>query len=211
MSVRSHITARLLRQRDDATRITSQHLVRVALLLCTLALAATGPRANADRDQVSADAITNLEAYAAYKSGDYDRARAIWSRLAMRGNTTAMNNLANMFDQGQGVDEDPVEAARLLRLAAERGDHVAQLNLGLAYERGRGVPRDNRLAAEWFRRAAVQGDAQAQLNLGVMLATNYGAGIETTSAAQRAEAASWLEQAAGNGEPEAAEYLDLLR
>ena len=184
-------------------------MFRLGLLLCLLA--ATGAHANAGRDQVSADAITNLEAYAAYKSGDYGRARAIWSRLAERGNTTAMNNLANMFDQGQGVDADPVEAARLLRIAAERGDHVAQLNLGLAYERGRGVPRDNRLAAEWFRRAAVQGDAQAQLNLGVMLATNYGAGIETTSAAQLAEAASWLEQAAGNGEQEATDYLDLLR
>ena len=181
--------------------------VRRAALLGSLWAAAVcaGP------DQVSADAVTNLEAYAAYKSGDFERARLIWVELAERGNTTAMNNLANMFDQGQGVDEDPAEAARILRLAAERGDAVAQLNLGLAYEAGRGVPRDNRRAAEWFLLAARQGDPQAQLNLGVMLATNYGGGLDTATPQQRAEAVRWLEQAADGGDPEAPGYLRLLR
>lgn len=99
-------------------------------------------------DASVADAVANLNAYAAYKSGDYAQARKLWRALAARGNTTAMNNLANMFDQGQGTARNSEVSVRWLRKAAEAGDRIAQLNLGLAYEDGRGVTRDNRTAAK---------------------------------------------------------------
>ena len=129
--------------------------VVMALLLASTVPALAGP------DRSSAEAVESLKAYALYKAGDYEQARQLWQALAERGNTTAINNLANLYDQGQGVDQDPVEAVRLLRRAAELGDPVAQLNLGLAYERGRGVARDNRIAAQWFRLAAEQEGEQA--------------------------------------------------
>jgi len=162
-------------------------------------------------NQTEKEAVQNLKAYAAYKMAQYERAREIWLSLAEGGNTTAMNNLANMYDQGQGVEQDPATAARWMRRAAEAGDSIAQLNLGLAYEKGRGVPHDNHIAADLFRRAAEQGEQTAQFNLGVMLVTNYGQGPETASDEQRDEARGWLEKSADQGHPEAPVMLQLLR
>ncbi len=162
-------------------------------------------------NQTEKQAVQNLEAYAAYKMAQYQRAHEIWLSLAERGNTTAMNNLANMYDQGQGVEQDLATAAQWLTRAAEAGDSIAQLNLGLAYEKGRGVAHDNRIAADWFRRAAEQGEQTAQFNLGVMLATNYGQGAETASDAQREQARGWLQKSAAQGHPEAPVMLQLLQ
>ena len=156
----------------------TRYLIMALLMLTTPALA--------DRDRASVEAVQSLQAYAAYKSGNYAQARSLWEDLAARGNTTAMNNLANMFEQGQGIPKDPAASIQWLRKAAELGDPVAQLNLGLAFERGTGVTRDNHEAARWFRKSAEQGDRDAQFNLGVMLATNYGAGAESATAEQRA-------------------------
>lgn len=159
----------------------------------------------------SDEAVALLNAYADYKAGDYPQAHAQWLKLAKQGSTTAMNNLANMYDQGQGVERDPRKAVSWLRKAAGLGDRVAQLNLGLAYEDGRGVKQDNREAARWFRKSAVQGDPDAQLNLGVMLATNYGRGAQTSSAGQRREAVEWLSKAADQGNAQAPMFLELLQ
>lgn len=176
-------------------------------LILLLALASSAFAANDTEKQ----AVENLKAYAAYKMAQYDRAHAIWLSLSERGNTTAMNNLANMYEQGQGVEQDFGVAVEWLTRAAEAGDRVAQLNLGLAYEKGRGVPRDNRIAADWFLRAAEQGEQTAQFNLGVMLATNYGLGPETASEIQREQAREWLAKAAEQGHPEAPVMLQLLQ
>lgn len=182
-------------------------LSKSCALILLLAMAAPTFAVNDTERQ----AVENLQAYAAYKMAQYDRAHAIWLSLSERGNTTAMNNLANMYEQGQGVEQDLEVAAAWLTRAAEAGDRVAQLNLGLAYEKGRGVPRDNRTAADWFRRAAEQGEQTAQFNLGVMLATNYGQGPETASVEQREQARGWLKKAAEQGHPEAPVMLQLLQ
>ena len=166
--------------------------------------------AHANEDKASREGVASLEAYAAYKAGDYATARAIWLELAEAGNTTAMNNLANMFDQGQGSEADLSQSVNWLRKAAESGDPVAQLNLGLAYETGRGVPRNNHTAADWFRLAAQQGDVDAQFNLGVMLATAYGEGLAASTTEQQQEARHWLGKAAAQYHPEAATFLRLL-
>ena len=178
--------------------------ITAALMLLASAAGFAAP------DRTSTEAVESLKAYALYKAGNYEQARLLWEDLAARGNTTAMNNLANLYDQGQGVDEDPAQAARLLKQAAKLGDPVAQLNLGLAYEKGRGVERNNQTAAHWFRQAAVKGDKDAQFNLGVMLATAYGAGPEKVTPEQRSEALEWLRKAAAQQHPEAADFLRLL-
>lgn len=164
-----------------------------------------------ERDRPGQEAVESLEAYAAFKKGDYKTAREQWLSLAERQNTSAMINLANLYEQGKGVDPDPVAAAEWLTKAADLGDSRAQLNLGLAYERGAGVPRDPRRAADWFRLAAEQGDGTAAFNLGIMLATAYGAGLAKSSPAERAEAATWLEQAAAQGHPGAPAFLATVR
>jgi TPR repeat protein len=163
------------------------------------------------RDQASVDAVESLNAYAAYKLGDYQTARERWLALAERGNTSAMINIANMYEQGQGVEQDQQTALSWQRRAADLGDSRAQLHLGVAYEEGHGVERDPRQAAEWFRKAAEQDDATAQFNLGVMLATAYGEGLDQSTPAERTEAITWLERAADGGHPDAAQLLSTLR
>lgn len=186
-----------------------QRLLVMTALACGLAGGSVAQ--DTGRDKASVEAVGNLEAYAAYKMGQYDRAREMWLALAGNGNTTAMLNLANLYEQGQGVPRDQALALGWTRKAAERGDPRAQMELGQAYEDGAGVPRDNAEAARWFRAAAEQGDGDAAFNLGVMLATNYGQGVGTASPEQRKEAADWLAKAAQAGNREAPPMLEVLK
>ena len=81
---------------------------------------------------------------------------------AEQGNTSAQNNLGNMYSNGRGVPQDYAEAVRWSRLAAEQGNAVAQSNLGNMYAKGEGVPEDDVLAYMWWNLAAAQGDEDAQ-------------------------------------------------
>lgn len=185
-----------------------------ALVAGALAIACvSAPRAQDEfgaRDQTSVQAVESLNAYAAYKLGDYETAREAWLDLAARDNTSAMLNLANLYAQGQGVEADPAEAIQWLEKAAALGDSRAQFELGMAHENGIGVERDPRAAADWFREAAEQGDKEAQFNLAVMLATAYGAGLNESSPEQRTEATAWLKKAAAGGHPDAPAFLATL-
>jgi len=163
------------------------------------------------RDKASREAVESLEAYAVYKMGQYEEARTIWLSLASRKNASAMINLANMAEQGQGTPRDLKKAAEWLRKAANLNDTRGQLQLGLAYEKGLGVKRSPQIAAEWFQKAAKQGDSTAQFNLGVMLATNYGQGVRSSSLKQRKEAIKWLEAAAMAEHPDAKGFLGMLK
>lgn len=181
-----------------------------ALLLCAAATG-FGQDTFGQRDATSVEAVESLNAYAAYKLGNYENAREAWLALADRGNTSAMINLANMYEQGQGIPADKGVARTWMEKAAALGDSRAQLHLGEDYEAGHGVERNPREAAAWFRKAAEQGDATAQFNLGVMLATAYGEGLAHSPPDQRAEAAAWLEKAADGGHPDAAGFLASLK
>ena len=69
-----------------------------------------------------------------------------------------------MYDQGQGVVQDYVEAVKWYRLAAAQGLVEAQDNLGVMYLNGHGVAMDDVRAHMWFNLAAVKGDATAVKN-----------------------------------------------
>lgn len=187
---------------------------RIVVVLAALVLSTPGLADDdgfAPRDAASSQAVAALEAYAAYKMGDYDGARARWEALAAAGNTTAMVNLANLFEQGQGAEADRAAALAWTRRAAEAGDARAMVSFGLAHEGGTGLARDIGEAERWFRRAAALGDVDGHFNLGVLLLTNRGAGIATTSAEQRAEAAGHLAAAADRGHAEARAMLAVAR
>lgn len=162
------------------------------------------------RDSNSIQAVQSLEAYAKYKMAQYEDAHEIWLLLAEKNNTSALINLANMYEQGQGVERNLKQAVFWLQKAADLNDARGQFQLAMAYEKGMGVDRDLHQAAKWFEKAADQGDQQAQLNLGVMLATNYGEGLESSSIEQREFAIKWLIMAQNNGVEDAKEFLKLL-
>ena len=48
----------------------------------------------------------------------------------------AQFNLGLSYDTGTGVPQDPAEAARWFRRAADQGDATAQQNLGVKYANG---------------------------------------------------------------------------
>ena len=66
------------------------------------------------------------------------------------------------YENGEGVDRDPTEAAALYCKAARLGDAASQFNLGWMYANGRGVERSDSTAAFFFNAAAEQGWEQAQ-------------------------------------------------
>jgi len=55
------------------------------------------------------------------------------------------------------VPQNPAQAARLFRAAAERGNALAQFELGRAYAEGRGLQEDRRQAVHWLSAAASAG------------------------------------------------------
>lgn len=158
----------------------------------------------------SADAVSSLHAYAKFKAGDYEAARVIWQRLADKGNTTALINLANLLQQGLGSEKNPQQALRLIRQAAERGDARAQYELGIEYEKGRLVERDLQQAANWLLRSAEQDNADGQYAYAILLATAFGKGLEQTTRQQREQALEWLQKSRANGHPDALTYIRLL-
>jgi len=191
------------------TRAARSAVIALAALLCAAGAASAQMPSSQERD-FAREAVTNLEAYAVYKMGRYDEARQIWEGLAAKGNATAMINLANMFQQGQGVTEDQKKAMELIARAAEHGDSRAQYELGMAYEKGQVLERDIEKAAHWLRKSAEQDDADGQFAYGVMLASGIGKGLDKATPEQRAEAIDWLRKAKKNGNLEAGDYIAVL-
>ena len=62
-----------------------------------------------------------------------------------------------MYELGQGVARNYVEAANWYGKAAKQGLANAEYNLGSMYERGAGFPIDTRRASLWYGKAALKG------------------------------------------------------
>ena len=116
-------------------------------------------------------------------------------RRAAAGDAEAQSTLGWTYYVGNRVAEDPVEAVKWLRMAAEQGSASGQNWLGMAFEEGKGVPKDEREAVAWYQRAADQGEVLAQLNLARKY--NYGVGVPK----DHAQAAVWYCKAAQQGHP----------
>lgn len=100
----------------------------------------------------------------AYNQGDYAVALKEWKPLAEGGHGDAQNNLGIMYDQGEAVAEDQVEAVRWYREAARQGLSDAPNNLGRMYELGRGVDQDLVQAHKWYNIAVAKGNDAARRN-----------------------------------------------
>ncbi|MBT6556795.1 MAG: sel1 repeat family protein [Gammaproteobacteria bacterium] len=104
----------------------------------------------------------------AYQAGNYKAALAEWRPLAHAGNARAQNFLGFMYDNGEGVLEDDLEAVKWYRLAAEQGNPKAQYGLGVMFANGEGVTQSNVYAHMWWNIAASNGDRQANENKAVI-------------------------------------------
>ena len=81
---------------------------------------------------------------------------------ARQGGVGELCRLADKYYEGDGVEEDCEEAARLFRMAAEQGYAYAQYSLGYMYENGEGVDEDFYEAVEWYCKSAEQGYEDAR-------------------------------------------------
>ncbi|WP_232629926.1 caspase family protein [Methylobacterium sp. Leaf118] len=94
----------------------------------------------------------------------YDRADRFkdafgaYDRAAKAGSVSAMNNLATLYENGQGVKRQQPEAFRLYRQAGEAGNVVALANAARMLEYGNGIPRDEAAAVALYKRAVEGGD-----------------------------------------------------
>jgi hypothetical protein len=92
----------------------------------------------------------------------------IHDRESGRHTIHAQCSLGWMYHNGEGVAEDMISGARLMKLSAEGGFAMAQMNLGVYYRDGNGVKQDNIKAMKWILAAIVQKYALAQYTLGLM-------------------------------------------
>ncbi len=115
------------------------------------------------------------------------------SFLTKREDSDSLYILANLYDQGIGVEENITQSIDLYRRSANLENALAMINLGLFYYEGRGVNKDHFEAAFWFKKAANLESGQA-MNL---LALMYwrGEGVEQNSAM----ALDWYEKAIRKG------------
>ncbi len=84
--------------------------------------------------------------------------------LAGLGNPQAQGQLASMYANGEGVEQDSAKAFQWFRKAAEQGVPEAQNVVGLMYAAGNGTARNAVEALVWFNLAARAGHGDAMRN-----------------------------------------------
>lgn len=89
-------------------------------------------------------------------------------KAAELGDAKAQSTIASMYESGNGLPKNQIEAAQWYTKSAEQGYAEAQNNLGFMYAGGRGIPTDYAMAMKWYGKAAEQGLPEAQYNLSVM-------------------------------------------
>ncbi len=90
----------------------------------------------------------------AYKRGDYAMALREWLPLAEQGNEKAQAVLGGMYYMGRGVQQDDVNAAMWLDLAARQGDQSAARlrNHAINEMTPDQITEAQRLAREWMEK-----------------------------------------------------------
>jgi hypothetical protein len=116
-------------------------------IACGLLLMITFAAAPASAESLAA-------ARSAFSRGDYPRAVATLTPLALRGNVEAQAMLGYLYENGYGAPQAYVAAADLYTQAAIAGNPFAQAMLGLMYDKGHGVPLDVVIAYKWMDLAA---------------------------------------------------------
>lgn len=128
-----------------------------------------------------------------------------WFKLAAdQGDGSAMLNLGDMYEKGEGVARSYPEAMKWYRCAAEKYRSLAMLRIGIMYEKGNGVIQSNAEAFNWYYRAANSAntiDGKALYNVGRMY--ENGLGVKKSNA----DAELWYRKAAIKDIPEAKEAL----
>ena len=90
-------------------------------------------------------------------------------KAAEKGEANMQNNLAKMYEEGEGGPVNYAEAIKWYTKAAEQGNAAGQYNLGRVYDDGVGCPTNKSEAIKWYRKAAEQGHTKAKQRLAELL------------------------------------------
>jgi len=112
--------------------------------------------------------------------------------------------MAQMYEKGLGIVQNPHRAIKWYARAADSGDLESSYALGALFESGAGgeLPKNYSESRRWFQRSAEQGHANSQFRLGAML--NIGRG----GAKNRTEALAWVAIAQESGSKLAKDFND---
>lgn len=98
--------------------------------------------------------VNAAAAWKAFEDGQYEQALGIFKSLGEAGNTNMQVIVGNIYDYGQGVPQDDVQALQWYLMAAERGNAKGQYQAGVLYYRSQGVPQDLIESYRWLTLAA---------------------------------------------------------
>lgn len=108
----------------------------------------------------SAAAQTTLGLYYLFGYGpvgiNYTEAFRLLSMASKQGASTALVNLAYMYQHGLGIEKNNEQAIKLYEQVG-RVQFFAALELGRIYSQGSGVQQDSRKALEWYLVVAAYG------------------------------------------------------
>ena len=99
---------------------------------------------------------------------DYNKALEKLRPLASEGHAAAQYNLGVMYEWGNGVPQDDVEAMKWYRLSAGQSHRDAQNNLGAMYSKGEGVAQNFVEALKWFVVSADNGSEGGRKNIDIV-------------------------------------------
>ncbi len=133
------------------------------------------------------------KAQEAFIEGDYEQTLLYIEPLSKSGNADAQQLLAQMYEQGLGVEQDTRLASTLFLQAAEGGNAAAQVKIASMYLQGKGLKKDYWEAMKWSRKAALKGNPEAEANLAYMFHDGIGVSQDYV------EAAKWYRKAALKG------------
>ncbi|NOQ93464.1 MAG: hypothetical protein GQ547_02385 [Methylophaga sp.] len=89
------------------------------------------------------------------------------------GNAYAQYALANLYNSGQGVEQDAEQAVVWYKKAANQNNDLAQYSLGVMYEFGLGgLEIDQQEADKWYKLSAKNGNYFALNKLGLIPPSN---------------------------------------
>lgn len=102
-----------------------------------------------------------IQADAAYQQGDFKTAFTLFLKAAENGDINAMERLALMYDDGEGVESDIDKSIYWDSCAIANGSITALSNLAITYKQ----LGDFKKAEEYFKKAIKAGDYDAALEL----------------------------------------------
>lgn len=143
----------------------------IAALLVLALLTSTPANANEEMSYEayidSPKRIKCMYGYVTAKTGNFEAAKTIFEDCVARWNDVySLIWLAQMYENGNGVEPDLAKSSALLRQGAEQPDNISYVSLaryhwGVALAEGRGVEADHAAARGWLQRAAADGQTEA--------------------------------------------------